>query len=171
MYTPNSAPPFAPASPRNEDALRPLPDNEAAIMPGLPGGPPADARPREVDEDTAKQLRLSRPAMLSDGRMVEVINFREPTFRDALNCGEIIKRTGCGVATTGMPQNVNVLIERDAVAIERWFCRLTKLPSSLFTKISARDGNLIILALIELTESIDQGNSNTSLPIYGSVAG
>lgn len=180
MHTQNPGAPFAPISrdeapfahlPQNGDAMRPMTENKTSGLPGLSGGPSIDARSNGADEDIAKQLRLSRPAVLSNGQTVEVIRFREPTFRDALDCGEIIKRTGCGVTTGGAPRDVSVLIERDAVAIERWFCRLTKLPSSLFTKISARDGNKIIVALIELTEDIDRGNSEASLPTFGSVAG
>ncbi len=138
----------------------------ANVMPGLPGGPGLDQG--AVEEGAAAIVCLSRAVSLGDGRTVTEIRFREPTMRDALDCGEIMKPVSRDLVGN-MPTSMGV--ERDAKAIEKWFCRLTSLPSSIFTKISARDGRQIVATIIEVSGDLDMGNLNASRPTFGSVAG
>ncbi len=177
MYNPNASampgrqdePPFAPVSQQDGGTMHVILDNKPSVLPGLPGGPSADARPSEPEEDSAGQVRLSRPVALQDGRTITEIRFREPTMRDALDCGEIMKPVTRDFQAGGMPSTMQV--ERDPRAIEKWFCRLTGLPSSLFTKISARDGRVIIATIIEVAGDLNVGNLNASRPTFGSAAG
>jgi hypothetical protein len=145
-----------------------------AFAHGMPGSAPyepaanAGYAAMEIEMPEKREVTLSRPVTLADGRSVSTITFREPTMRDMLDCGDIMRPVTHDISG-GVPQSFGV--EADPRAIEKWFCRLSELPSSIFTKISAADGRRIVAAIIELSGDLKLGNSNTSLPIYGSVAG
>ena len=142
-------------------------DYGARSLQGSPGGPVFEQA--AAADDIVARMRLARAVEMQDGRTVAEICFREPTMRDALDCGEIMKPVTREFKAGGMPGSLGV--ESDPIAIEKWFCRLTGLPSSMFVKISARDSKKIIGAIQNLTGDLDAGNLNTSQPIFGSAAG
>ncbi len=166
MHTqiPNSA--FAPAQYREApfvpvhssgDHSRPTQEHQADAM---PPDQPVDERQEETK--IVAQVQLSRPALLPDGSIVEVIKFREPTFRDFMDCTDFAQfKRSDGETQTPF----------DADAIEKWFDCLTGLPPSIFSKITIQDGTRILLTISSIMTEANVGNSEASLPTFGSVAG
>jgi hypothetical protein len=136
-------------------------------MPGLPGGTPIPPQPDEAE--IIAEIRLTRPVLLASGERIETIRFRDYTMRDVLDCGEVqvprMDQASANAARSNGP--VEIAVRHDPDAIAKWFTRLSGLPSSLFTKISGRDGHTIIGTIISITGQASLGNLPASPPISG----
>lgn len=113
-----------------------------------------------LDGNIAVQIELARPITGHNGP-VQVIQLREPTLGDYIDCGSLTRQVALDPRVVG---EARIEIIDDNAALMRWFVRLTGHGEAILRQLGSRDAWAVKKEIEQLARGFDQGNAPSGRP-------
>ena len=121
----------------------------------------APAPVAETDANIAVRIELTRPLTGHSGP-VQVLNLREPTMGDFVDCGSLTRNIAHDPRVLG---DMKIEVAHDHLALLRWMTRLTGHGEVVLRQMGARDAAAVKREIERLVAEFEQGNSPSAPPL------